>query len=107
VEQHGAEVPDPAHGLREWLQSVRLVGIGLSSAAFDTRSSAHRMLVTLDHAARTEERLLAALGARVVVPAEHFFVTDVQGPLVDGEQERARRWGGTLGQLVASRYATP
>ena len=101
VEQHGASIADTRTGMREWLESVRNRRSGLTAVAFDTRSSTHRVLTRMDHAARTEEQLLTALGAHVVAPAEHFFVSDVQGPLVDGEQQRARRWGQSLVELVA------
>ena len=109
VQQHGADIADPATGLREWLESVSGVPSGLAAAAFDTRSSTHRVVTKLDHASRTEEKLLVSLGARIVAPAEHFFVVDVQGPLVEGEQERARAWGRSLAEAVAERErrATP
>jgi hypothetical protein len=105
VQQHGADIADPTRGLREWLQSVRVDRSGLAAAAFDTRSRSPRLLVKMDHAARTEEGLLAALGTEVVAPAEHFTVLGVKGPLVDGEQDRARRWGRELAGLVAARTA--
>jgi hypothetical protein len=38
-------------------------------------------------------------------PAEHFFVADTKGPLLDGEEDRARRWGRALGEMVAARQA--
>jgi hypothetical protein len=60
----------------------------------------------MDHAARTEEKLLGKLGAKVVTPAEHYFVADAKGPLVDGEEDRARRWGRTLANLVAGGSAS-
>ena len=102
VTQYGADIADTTTGLHEWLDVVRTAG-GLPAAAFDTRSDHPRLLITLDHAARTEEKLLGALGARIVAPAEHFFVTDAKGPLVEGEEDRARTWGKTLAELVSSR----
>jgi hypothetical protein len=107
VKQYGVSVPDTRAGLREWLQSVRAPAAGLAAAAFDTRGSGHPLLVKMDHAARTEEKLLEKLGARIVAPAEHFFVVDAQGPLVEGEVERARAWGATLAGLVAARPTRP
>ncbi|MEU2348502.1 hypothetical protein [Modestobacter sp. NPDC049651] len=101
VHQHNADVPDTFVGLREWLESVR-VPAGTRAAAFDTRAGAHPVLTRMDHAARTEEKLLDRLGAAVVAPAEHFSVVDTEGPLADGEEERARRWGQTLAELLAS-----
>ena len=103
VAQHGAAIADTTTGLHEWLQSVRVPRTGLAAAAFDTRSSGHRMLVKMDHAARTEEKLLGTLGATIVAPAEHFFVADTRGPLVEGEEDRARTWGRTLGEVAGSR----
>jgi hypothetical protein len=35
-------------------------------------------------------------------PAEHFFVTDTKGPLVEGEEDRARQWGRSLAGLLVS-----
>jgi hypothetical protein len=100
VRDHAAVIPDVAFGLHEWLDAVRLPR-GIQAAAFDTRMD-HPVLVTaLDHAARTEEKLLRRLGATLAAPAEHFLVTDVAGPLVDGEEDRARLWGQALAEIVA------
>jgi hypothetical protein len=103
VKQYGADIPDTRSGLHEWLDRVRTTGAGPSAAAFDTRGSGHPMLGMMDHASRTEEKLLERLGARIVAPSEHFFVVDTKGPLVDGEEDRARNWGTTLAGLVAAR----
>src|SRR4051812_48528459 len=103
VKQYGAALVDTGTGLHEWLASVRVPRRGIPAAAFDTRGSDHPMLSKLDHAARTEEKLLGALGAEVVTPAEHFFVADAKGPLVEGEEDRARAWGRSLAATVASR----
>ena len=102
VKQYGAEIADPACGLHEWLESARMPE-GIAAAAYDTRGSGHPLLAKMDHAARTEEKLLGKRGAAVVAPAEHFFVVDAKGPLVDGEEDRARDWGMTLAGLVATR----
>jgi hypothetical protein len=106
VKQYGASVPDTGAGLREWLQSVRAPAAEVAAAAFDTRGSGHPLLLAkMDHAARTEQKLLEKLGARIVAPAEHFFVVDAKGPLVEGEEDRARAWGATLAELVDARPA--
>src|SRR4051794_32800185 len=77
VKQYGAEIPDTGAGLHEWLKTVRPPANGLlAAAAFDTRGSGHKMLTKMDHASRTEEKLLTRLGARIAEPAEHFFVVD-------------------------------
>ncbi len=102
VTDHGAVVPDTRTGLREWLEAVRAPAPGLRAAAFDTRVAGHRVLTRMDHASRTEEKLLARLGAEVVAPAEHFSVAGTTGPLADGEEQRARRWGRSLAQRLPS-----
>ncbi len=104
VEDHGAEIPDTRFGLHEWLDAVQLPR-AISAAAFDTRMARPTLITKLDHAAKAEEKLLRRLGATLAAPAEHFFVTDTKGPLVDGEADRARRWGQALGELVAARPA--
>ncbi|MGY1712215.1 flavodoxin family protein [Geodermatophilus sp. SYSU D00758] len=88
-------------GLREWLGELSLEAPGLAAAAFDTRMDHPRMLVHLDHASRTEERLLTDRGCRLVAPAEHFRVTAAEGPLQAGEEDRAREWGAALAREVA------
>jgi hypothetical protein len=104
VRDHGAEIPDTRFGLHEWLDRVQLPRY-LNAAAFDTRMDHPTLITKLDHAAKTEEKLLRGLGATLAAPAEHFFVTDTPGPLADGEEDRARRWGMALGELVAARPA--
>jgi hypothetical protein len=102
VKDHGAEIPDPTFGLHEWLDAVRLPR-AIKAAAFDTRMDHPKLITRLDHASKTEEKLLRGLGAALAAPAEHFFVTDTTGPLAGGEEARARRWGAALGELVAAR----
>jgi hypothetical protein len=103
VDQYGAALADTHTGLHEWLAAVRIAGKGIAAAAFDTRGNDHPMISKLDHASRTEEKLLGKADAEIVAPAEHFWVADVTGPLVPGEENRARKWGATLAQVVAAR----
>lgn len=86
-------------GLREWFQRLAPAAPGARAAAFDTRLNHPKALTWMDHAAHTEEKLLRAHGFDLIASAEHFLVQDVTGPLVDGEEERARRWGQRLGAL--------
>ena len=95
VKQYDAVVGDTRTGLHEWLDTVRLPQ-GIKAAAFDTRMDHPKLVVAMDHASKTEEKLLKGLGATLVAPAEHFRVTDAKGPLADGEEDRASRWGRTL-----------
>ena len=99
--QYGAEIENTKSGLHEWLDAVRL-SANTAAVAFDTRMNHPKLLVKLDHAARTEEKLLKQHGAALTEPAEHFFVMDAKGPLVDGEEDRARTWGARLAEKVAA-----
>jgi len=107
VKQYGADVPDTATGLHEWLETVHAPGDRIRAAAFDTRGSDHPLLSKMDHASRIEEKLLGKLGATLCAPAEHFFVAGPKGPLVEGEEDRARAWGRTLAETVAADSASP
>ena len=107
VTQHGAEIGDTDRGLHEWLDAVRITGPASLAAAFDTRSDHPKLLVKMDHAARTEEKLLRGHGLTILAPAEHFYVTDTKGPLAAGEEDRARRWGATLAQALCGRPIGP
>ena len=86
---------DATTGIREWLSTVAHLS-GVPAAAFDTRVD--KPLV--GSAGRKAHRALRRLGCRMVAPAESFFVTGTPGPLADGEQQRARRWGQSLAAAV-------
>jgi hypothetical protein len=86
-------------GLREWLSEIEGVEPGVGAAAFDTRIDKPRVPGS---AARGAEKRLRRLDLRIVLPAESFFVTGTKGPLVDGEIERARRWGEDLARRSAA-----
>jgi hypothetical protein len=47
-------------------------------------------------AAKTMARKLRHLGYEIVVEPESFFVDDTEGPLKEGELERAQLWGAEL-----------
>ncbi|MGB7980218.1 MAG: hypothetical protein WCF36_05445 [Candidatus Nanopelagicales bacterium] len=82
-------------GVREWLGSAALP-TGLPTVAYDTRGSHPKVVVAMDHASTSIEKGLAKIGGTRLVPAEHFRVSDVKGPLEPGEPERAHAWGVTL-----------
>lgn len=52
-------------------------------------------------AARAAAKRLHRLGMAVVVPPATFLVGGMTGPLLEGEVDRARRWGVDLGARVA------
>lgn len=101
VKQYGAEIGDTRRGLHEWLDQMRFART-VSAAAFDTRMDHPKLITTMDHASRTEEKLLTSHGATLVAPAEHFHVVDAKGPLADGEEERASQWGRVLAERVTA-----
>jgi len=77
---------------------------GVRVAAFDTRivletidSKALRFLVDKGgYAASTIAKTLEKKGGQLAAPGEGFYVTGEQGPLKDGELERAAAWAGGL-----------
>jgi hypothetical protein len=97
---HGA-ILSSGDGLREWLHRLVVTAYGQSAAVFDTRMASPRFLHTVDHGTHTIVRHLEHAGAHLVCHPEHFYVVDMQGPLVEGDADRARRWGREL----ASRFA--
>jgi hypothetical protein len=42
----------------------------------------------------------------VLAPATSFWVTSTQGPLLPGEEDRARQWGNELGLRLQLRTRT-
>jgi len=87
-------------GLPEWLNSLgRHDGL---AAAFDTRISS--VSVITGRASRAIARMLKRHGYRLVAAPESFLVS-WETRLLDGEAERARQWGMTLG--AAGRTYSP
>jgi len=99
AEQAGGDETSSRIGQREWLDAVEGGSERVAAAAFDTRLDKPHWIV--GSAARAYDKRLRRLGFRVVCPSESFFVAGTAGPLLDGEAERARRWGLKL----ASQYA--
>jgi hypothetical protein len=90
-------------GVREWLASLHGGSSRVAAAAFDTRIKGPGIL--WGSAARGADKSLRGLRFRVVAGPESFLVEGPTGPvfdrLVDGEVERARRWGERLGAGLA------
>lgn len=83
-------------GLRAWLHSLGTASC--HAAAFDTRLDRSPHLT--GSAARGISRRLRHHGYEVAATAS-FFVDDGEGPLADGELDRARAWGTELERLVS------
>lgn len=92
-------VPAALHDLLESLPEGSLSGC--AALAFDTRF--HMLSMFTGSAASHIEKLLRKAGSTLLVPHESFFVVASEGPLVDGEVERAAEWARTaLSRLVLS-----
>lgn len=89
-------------GLREWFEQLAPIAGVTSAIAYDTRMAKPRFLRWFDRAASSIEKQLSRRGFRLARDAEHFYVSGEQGPLADGEIDRAGRWGETLATHVSS-----
>jgi hypothetical protein len=94
----GASNTAPGPGIREWIAALPSASSGLIVATFDTRVEKVRRLP--GSAASKAGKLLNHLGYVQVLDPESFYVAAVPGPLLDGEIDRARVWGGRLGDAV-------
>ena len=95
-EQRFAFEPDgAAPGVREWLDALTTAPVAW--AAFGTRVAIPRIFAG-DASAAIEKRL-RRLGSRAVAPSECFLVS-LDNELVDGELDRAREWGRSLGRIA-------
>ena len=95
AKQAGRAVISSRVGVREWLDMLTLPGAP-TGAAFDTHVEHPKLLRHVGSAAPKIERRLRALGVEIVSPHEHFWVHGSEGPLVEGELERARRWAESV-----------
>lgn len=91
----------PRYGLHDWLDAVTLPR-GVHVAAFDLRPDEPARLAA-DGAMGIERALVRGLGATAAAPPEHFLLTGPQGPLADGQDAHARRWGQALAEVVTPR----
>jgi hypothetical protein len=81
-------------GLREWLETVRFGEPAPAVAAFDTRIDHPRLPGS---AAKKADKRLRHQGLRRAAEPVSFWVHGTEGPLLDGELERATALGKDLG----------
>jgi flavodoxin len=98
--------PTQAHGmtrpLRAQLDSLTRHRLDrVAAATFDTRVRGPRFLTGA--ASRGIARRLARKGARLVLEPESFLVDGKEGPLAEGELERARAWARNVLAELAPR----
>ncbi|NDL60868.1 flavodoxin family protein [Phytoactinopolyspora mesophila] len=94
------ELVSPGGGIREWLEAMSHVSPRTAAATFDTRVNRLRVPGS---AARAAARRLRRLGFDIIARPQSFRVTEMTGPTVDGEMERAAEWGLMLGAEEAKR----
>jgi len=86
----------PTPAMQDFLDSVAAPSLrGIKVAAFDTRVTAKIARIFGHAAGRITAELNRKGGASIASP-EGFFVTGMQGPLKEGEQERAVAWARGL-----------
>jgi flavodoxin len=91
------QVESAAMGVREWLESLDPAQTEAGFATFDTRVSHPRVPGS---AAKKAAKRLRRLSLRQAAEPETFWVHGMEGPLDDGELERAREWGRQLGASI-------
>ncbi len=92
----------PTPPISSLIKSLPAKGLsGVRVAAFDTRLTVeeiegHGVLAffvrIFGYAAKPIARLLQKKGGELALPPEGFYVQGMEGPMVDGEIERARSW---------------
>jgi hypothetical protein len=89
---HELEEGEEGPGVRGWFDGLGKVEDGGRAAAFDTRLGSPMA----GGAARGIARRLRKHGYQMVTSPEGFVVEDADGPLREGEVERAQQWGAQL-----------
>jgi flavodoxin I len=99
----------PLSSIVQWIGRIPPDGLkGVAVAAFDTRMAAEdikshigRFVVSrFGYAAESILKRLLGKGAVAVAPPEGFFVKASEGPLKDGEMERAADWARRIGESL-------
>jgi flavodoxin I len=90
---HGGK---PSEAIRAFLDRIQALALeGVSVAGFDTRVT-HKLARLLGFAAPKIAKALQKKGGTLVGPPGDFYVTGGEGPLKEGEVERAAAWAKGL-----------
>ena len=85
------------------LDNVKVAAFDTRIATSDIKSAPLRFLVNFfGYAAEPIAKKLAKKGGQPLVEPEGFMVSDTEGPLKEGEIERARQWGQRIAAKAAS-----
>jgi hypothetical protein len=90
----GAPNGSDAIGIREWLDALPTGHHAQTVATFDTKASRVKHLP--GSAAKKAGKVADRHGYARADRAQSFLVADCEGPLLDGELERATEWGRHL-----------
>jgi flavodoxin len=99
---HRMNLPEAVRPVFEALPKRVLHGAPV--AAFDTSYEMSAFLSRFTAAKKLAQEL-RKLGGKRVVPPETFHVAGREGPLCDGELDRAREWAGAILRKLDSRPA--
>ena len=97
--ERGAQGAYESQGIREWLDGLQ-PSDRIDVATFDTRVSKVKRLPGSAAKAAGKEVRRHHLGR--LIATESFYVDDMEGPLHEGELDRAHRWAAQLRSLVSS-----
>jgi flavorubredoxin len=95
--EKGAPAGHEGMGIREWLDALP-PDLTAAVATFDTRATKVRHLP--GSAARSAAKEIKRHHRGRVVDQESFYVLDMEGPLMEGELDRARAWAAALAHAV-------
>ena len=97
----GADEGSPQLGLREWLDKLPVGQHRQRIATFDTRVAKVRHLP--GSAAKAAAKAARHHGFERAEHVESFYVDDMEGPLLDGELDRATAWAKQVAAGVVAR----
>ena len=92
---------NPQLGLREWLDKLPVGQHSQRIATFDTRVAKVRHLP--GSAARAAAKVARRHGFLRADDVESFYVDDVEGPLLNGELDRATAWARQIAAEAVTR----
>jgi flavodoxin I len=88
--------------IQEFLNKIPVDGLkNIRAAAFDTRVKS-ALAKMFGNAAARINKSLEAKGATQAAPPEGFIVQGKEGPLAEGELDRATAWAKSVGDKAAS-----
>ncbi|WKX68989.1 flavodoxin domain-containing protein [Streptomyces sp. XD-27] len=90
--QHEPEPGAEGPGVRDWFHTLPKARDATRAAAFDTRMDSR----LAGGAAHGIARRLRHHGYQLVAEPEGFLIEDAEGPLREGEIDRATAWGAAL-----------